>query len=92
MELLRVLANHNPKEGKEHRPHERNLEPNFELKSSKERQKVKHQKDANKDIGKMAKCSNFHGKDNMAPKDVMSFLKYLKNCLEKTTKRWSKLR
>ncbi len=65
-------------ERKKHQPHKWDLEPNFELESSKEQQEVKHRKDANKDIGKMAKCSKFHGKDNMTPKDVMSFLKSLK--------------
>jgi hypothetical protein len=51
------------------------LELNFEPESSKEQQEVKHQKDVNKYIGKMDKCSKFLGKDNMTPKDVMSFLK-----------------
>jgi hypothetical protein len=63
-------------ERKKHRPCEWDLEPNFEPESSKEQQEVKHRKDANRDIGIMAKCSKF--KDNMTPKDVMSFLKSLK--------------
>jgi hypothetical protein len=54
------------------------LKPNSELESSKEQQEVKHQRDANKNIGKMTKRSKFHGKDNMTLKYLMSFLKSLK--------------
>jgi hypothetical protein len=64
MELLRVLANHNPIERKERSPREQDLEPNFEPESFKDQQEIKHRKNANKDIDKMAKHSNFHGKDN----------------------------
>ncbi len=53
------------------------LEPNFEHESSKERQEAKCQKDANKDIHKMAKPSNFHDKNNTTFENVKSFLKTL---------------
>jgi hypothetical protein len=57
------------------------------LKVLRNTQEVKHQKDANKDIGKMVKHSNFHGKDNMTIEDVMSFLKSFKKLFSEDYKK-----
>ncbi len=74
---FRVIANHDPVERHEHEPHKRDLEPNFEPKRSKDQQKAKCWKDANRNIHKMVKLSKFHGKGNMTLEDVMSLLKAL---------------
>lgn len=68
------------------------MEPNSEPESSKEQQEVKHQRDANKNIGKKAKISKFHGKDNMTPKYVMSFLKSLKELFGEDYKKVEQVR
>jgi hypothetical protein len=56
---FRVLANHDPMERHECEPNKRDLEPNFEPKSSKDQQKAKCQKDVNKDIHKWLNIQNF---------------------------------
>ncbi len=53
------------------------MEPNFELESFEEWQEAKCQKNANRDISKMVKPSNVHGKDNTTPKELISFLNIL---------------
>jgi len=58
-------------------PHEQDMEPNFELESFEEWQEAKCQKNANRDISKMVKPSNVHGKDNTTPKELISFLNIL---------------
>ncbi len=74
---FRVLANHDLVKKHERELCKRDLETNFEPKSSKDRQKTKCHKDANRNINKMVKPSNFHGKDNTTLEDVMSFLEAL---------------
>jgi len=74
---FKVLINHDLVEKQEHWFHEHHLELNFELKSFEEWQEAKCQKNANKDIYKMLKPLEFHGKDNTTPKKFISFLKTL---------------
>jgi hypothetical protein len=76
---LSVLANHDLVESHEREPCKRDLEPNFEPKSSKDQQKSKCREDANRNIHKLVKPSNFHGKDNTTLEGVMSFLEALKD-------------
>ncbi len=78
MKLVRLLTNHDLVERQECWLYKHDLEPNFELESSKEQQEAKWWKDVNTDIRKMAKPSNFHNKDNTTLEDVMSFLETLK--------------
>ncbi len=74
---FRVLTNHDPVERHDCEPHKWDLEPKFEPKSSKDQQKSKCRKDVNRNIHKMVKPSNFHGKDSKTLEYVMSFLEAL---------------
>jgi hypothetical protein len=89
---LRVLANHDPVERHECEPCKQDLEPNLEPKNSKDQQKTKCLKDANRDIHKMVKPSKFHGKDNMTLEDVMSFLEALEELFREDYKEAKQVR
>lgn len=89
---FRVLANHDLMERHEREPCKWDLELNFEPKSSKDQQKAKYRKDANRNIHKMVKPSNFHGKGNMTLEDVMSFLKALEELFGKDYKEVKQVR
>jgi hypothetical protein len=48
-------------------PHEQDLELSPNPKGSIEQQKLKWRKNSNKNVCKLAKFSNFHGKSNTTP-------------------------